>query len=68
MPSMLMSFKVNTSKLKVCFKNTLEFQDKYVSLERLFKIKTSILKVCFKYTSEFEKKYNNLEYLLPVYF
>ena len=66
---------MDTSILKVCFKYTSEFKDRYISLESLLqayfwvsKINTSILKVYFKYTSKIEKKYINLENLLPVYF
>ena len=33
--SMFLGFKINTSVLKVCFKYTSGFEDKYVSLESL---------------------------------
>ena len=66
---------MNTSILKVCFKYTSEFKDRYISLESLLqayfwvsKINTSILRVYFKYSSKIEKKYIYLENLLPVYF
>ena len=56
---------MNTSILKVCFKYTSEFKDRYISLESLLqayfwvsKINKSILKVYFKYTSDPEKNTN----------
>ena len=57
--SILQSFKMNTSILKVSFKYTSEFKHRYKSLESLLqayfwvsKINISILKVYSKYTSK----------------
>ena len=36
--SILQSFKINTSILKVCFNYTLELEDKYKSLETLLQV------------------------------